>query len=150
MEHDQALPDLRQQRSQHKLKGDLRAAIPVQLLIIQLQTSPRTDADLANDWNYLSMLYRETGQHIASQDACIRALEAYATEPNPRHETLGCYQFALALSLCGQSRFAEAVPIAESALEHYSVFHNPPDDFITSLHAEVALMRNHRDAQLFE
>src|SRR5262249_28684220 len=98
--------------------------------------------NLSNAWNYLSHLYHQLRVHNQAEFAAKKALEVYAAEPAPIAETLGTYQFKLALILASQGRFAEAIPIAEAGIRNFSVFHIPPDDFLSARQDDLARMRN--------
>jgi hypothetical protein len=82
-------------------------------------------------------------EYDQAERAARKAIEVYAAEPAPSAEVLGCYQFKLAQILAAQRRFTEAVPMAEAGVRNYSVFHNPPDEFLKARQDEVTLMREY-------
>ena len=103
--------------------------------------------DVADAWNYLSGILHQLREYGEAEQAVRKALDAYAGEPAPSAEALGCYQFKLAEILAAQRRFAEAVPIAEAGVRSYAVFHNPPDEFLEARQDEAALMRQHMERE---
>ena len=142
-----AMPDplnpLHRERGDLKLQGRIREMIPVQLAIVAETEKAGRVADLANAWNYLSVLHHQVREYDKAERAARKASEVYAAEPAPSAEVLGCYQFELARILAARRRFSEAVPMAEAGVRNYRVFHNPPDEFLNAREDEVTLMREY-------
>src|SRR4051812_49033426 len=109
-------------KSQHRIEE----MVPVQLAIIAQDIAIEQAKVLANDWNYLSGLYHQIRRYADAEFAARVALNVYQHEEQQRDEVLACYKFMLARILAAQCRFAEAVEVADSGVEHYAVFHNPP------------------------
>lgn len=80
-----------------------------------------------------------------AENAARLALATYANKSDPKTEAIACYEFVLARILAAQRRFHEAVPFGIAAIEHYAVFHNPPDDFLLFVQKDVDLMIVNRD-----
>ena len=138
---------LRVARSRLKQEGRLDAAIPYQLQLVELAKTSGRIEDLSDAWNYLSGLYLQVGRHSDAEIAALEALENYHNEPNPNDERVACFELVIAQVLAAQKRFAEAVPFGKSAIEHYAVFHNPPDNFLLSVIRDVELMIELRDRE---
>lgn len=135
------LSQLQRERGDLKLRGRIREMIPVQLAIVAETEKTGRVCDVANAWNYLSVLHHQVREYDKAEQAARRALDVYSGETTPSAEALGCYQFKLAQILAAQRRFAEAVPIAEAGIRSYAVFHNPSDEFLKAREDEVVVMR---------
>jgi tetratricopeptide (TPR) repeat protein len=134
-----------QKRSTLKHQGRFGEAIPIQQEILDDAISNGHIRDVSNAWNYLAMLYYKSGQYSDAENAARQSLAKYEEEPEPGDEVIGTYKMLLAEILAAQRRFGEAVAVAESAAQHYSVFHNPPDEFLLRMKAELDLMIQYRD-----
>ena len=88
----------------------------------------------------LSDLYQRNQQLSKAEEAARKALSTY---DNESPEVLATYQMKLATILADQRRFTEAVEYGERAIVHYTIFHNPPDDFLTKMKALLASMCEH-------
>lgn len=144
MEMD-ALDQLRRRRGELKAQGRFKEAIPVQRELLEVLQRSGNIRDISNAWNMLSHLYHLNHELIAAESAARNALSIYAIETHPRLETLATYEMKLAIILADQRRFAEAVSNAQSAIEHFSDFHNPPDDFLIARQLDMARMIVSRD-----
>jgi tetratricopeptide (TPR) repeat protein len=100
-------------RNDLKRQGRVGEMVSVQLEILSQLQANGDVRDLANAWNYLSVLYQQLQRYDEAENAARSALSVYASMPNPRDETVACYEFVLAKILAAQLRFAEAVPLAE-------------------------------------
>ncbi len=138
---------LRAERSNLKHQGRFAEAIPVQLKILAIVQYNGRVKDVSNAWNYLSMLYYRTGQYADAENASCESIAVYQRELKPVDETLACYEMLLAKIFAAQEKFVDAVSYGTMALEHYSTFHNPPDDFLSRIQNEVNLMVKYRDHQ---
>lgn len=139
------LNELHRERGDLKLQGRVREMILIQIAIVAETEKNGRVRDVANAWNYLSALYHQVREYGTAERAARKALDVYADDPTPSAEALGCYQFKLAEILAAQGRFAEAVPMAEAGVRSYSVFHDPPDNFLKAREDEVALMRQYME-----
>lgn len=132
--------ELRQKRSELKWQGRFAEAIPIQEQILAITQKRGRIQDISNDWNMLSHLLQQNGQLLSAEEAARHALDTYHGEANPRLETLATYEMKLATILADQQRFTDAVRYGELALEHFSDFHDPPDDFLRSMADQVTQM----------
>jgi tetratricopeptide (TPR) repeat protein len=139
------LTELLSKRSNLKLRGRTRWMVVVQREIVAESTRLGCIKDMANAWNYLSILLHEVRDYAAAADAARNALWVYSIEANPQPESLGSYHLVLARILAAQERWEESVVEGERAVECLAIFHDPPDEFLTSRIAEIELMRRHRD-----
>jgi tetratricopeptide (TPR) repeat protein len=121
--------------------------VPVQLGILSAAQEAGRVKDIANAWNYLSVLYHKVRRYDEAEKAAQTALSVYEAEKEPSEEVVACYEFVLARILAAQGRFEEAIPIAESAAKRYAVRHDPNDNFMRSVLNEVARMREYQELQ---
>ncbi len=135
--------ELSARRSELKAAKDFRAAIPLQLEIIELlEEHSGVQRDLANAHNYASSLYLFCALFHAAERHARLALSLSCDETVKDFEARGCYNRVLAQILAAQYRFEEALPFAENAVRDYSVFHNPPDEYLSQVSDEVEQIRN--------
>ena len=139
--------DLRRQRSDLKTAGKVLEQIPIQIEVVQLASELGLPYEIATAWSTLASLYYQTQQYEPAEEAAIKSIDNY--DPNKLHaeEHLATYKFLLARILAAQKRFVEAVEFGEKALQHFSVFHNPPTEFLGLRTVEVEKMRRHKDQQ---
>lgn len=145
MEDD--LKPMLDRRHELKLQNRIAEMIPVQLEILSAAQKAGRVKDISNAWNYLSVLHHNVRRYDEAEKAARTALSVYEAEKEPSKEVVACYEFVLARILAAQGRFAEAIPIAESAAKHYAVRHDPNDSFMKSVLNEVALMREYQERQ---
>lgn len=131
---------LHHKRSDLKNQGRFNEATPLQQAILEDAISHGSTRDVSNAWNYLAMLYYRSGQYSDAENAARKSLAKYEEDPEPSEEVVGTYEMLLAHILAAQRRFGEAVGVAESAVRHFSAFHNPPDEFLLRMRREVDLM----------
>jgi len=129
-------------RSQLKQAGNYRAAIPLQLEIIELlgEVAKRKE-DVANGHNYASVLYFHCGLYASAEWHARRALDLSQADTARHIEARGCYSFVLARILAAQYRFDEALAFGEAAVRDYGVYHQP-EEFLSRISAEVEQIRN--------
>lgn len=137
--------ELRARRSDLKLQGRFREAIPLQLEILKELEFADGIYQRANAWNYLSMLYHRVRDYPSAEHAARKALDVYSAELEPNAEVKACYQCMLARILAAQEKFDEAIEYGEAGLQNYAVFHNPPDEFLKARQEDVERMREWRD-----
>lgn len=143
MKHWERIGRLSGQRSELKQKGEYRAAIPLQLEIIELlidADAPQSRIAMAH--NYASVLYWRAKLHSSAEWHARQALRIPAGESARDHESRGCYNIMLARILASQYRFDEAAAFGEEAIRKYGFWHTPPDEFLTAIAEEVETMRN--------
>ena len=138
------LNQLHHKRFELKQHGRFGEAIPVQLQILEAAQQSGRIIDISNAWNMLSHLYQLNHQLTEAEEAARQALVEYESESHPKLETQATYEMKLATILADQSRFSEAVQFGELAIQHFSEFHKPPDDFLDSMKEMVELMANSR------
>ncbi|MEZ6135547.1 MAG: tetratricopeptide repeat protein [Pirellulaceae bacterium] len=141
------ISNLRFTRSRLKQEGHFEEAIPYQLQILEHAKTCGRIKELANAWNYLSVLYLNVARYEDAESAARAALTTFKNEPDPSDETIACYELVLSRILAAQKRFNEAVLFGNAAIKHYSVFHDPPDDFLLSVQKDVDSMTAWRDQQ---
>ena len=117
-------------RSELRHQGRFEEAIPLQLEILEAAQRSGRARDISGQWNMLSHLYQMNQQLSKAEEAARQALTTY---DNESLEVLATYEMKLATILADQHRFAEAVQYGEVAVIHFSVFHNPPDDFLAAM-----------------
>jgi hypothetical protein len=137
------IAELSSRRSVLKGARDYRAAIPLQLELIELfEEHGRLREDIAGAHNYASGLYLRCDLYHAAEHHARVALALSCDQTVHDLEARGCYHRVLAQILAAQYRYDEALPFAENALRDYGVFHNPPDDFLAGVSSEVEQIRN--------
>lgn len=138
MPHSMSENELHRERSDLKSQGRFDEAILIQQQILKIALRRGFVQDIANGWNMLSHLQQQSGQLVEAEQSASKALDVYGDETTPRLETLATYEMKLAMILANQQRFAEAVRHGQLALQHFSEFHDPPDDFLKSMTGQVA------------
>lgn len=138
MPHSMSENELRRERSDLKNQGRLDEAIPIQEQILKIVQRRGCVQDIANGWKMLSHLQQQSGQLVEAEQSARKALYVYDNETTPRLETLATFEMKLAMILANQQRFADAVRHGQLALQHFSEFHDPPDDFLKSMTGQVA------------
>ena len=83
------LNELHRERSDLKLQGRVREAIPVQLAILAESEKSGRVRDVANAWNYLSALHHQVCEYDKAEHAARKAIDVYTAEPAPSAEVLG-------------------------------------------------------------
>jgi len=145
-EIEKRLSRLEWRRSELKSAGNYRAAIPLQLEIIELlsETGVSRQPDLVLAHNYASCLYLGAKLHASGEWHARRALELHTGNSDRDREALGAYHINLARLLAAQYEFDEAVIHGDMAAENYAStpWHNPPDDFLLRIIEEVESIRN--------
>ena len=137
------ISELSSRRSSLKAAKDYRGAIPLQLEIIELlEEHAGLRRDLASAHNYASSLYLFLSYFNAAEHHARLALSLACDETVKDLEVRGCYNRVLAQILAAQYRFEEALPFAENAVRDYSVFHNPPDEYLSQVSDEAERIRN--------
>ncbi len=137
--------ELYSRRSALKLQGRFAEAIPIQQQILEFAQQTGHVVDVSNAWNMLSHLFQQNGQLAEAEEAARHALTTYANGIQPQVETLATYEMKLAMILAEQRRYKEAVHFGELALEHFSPFHDPEDDFLKARASDVEMMKRHCD-----
>ena len=139
----QRINELSWRRSELKQARDYRGAIPLQLEIIELMEESALPRErLATQHNYASVLYLHCALYSVAEWHARRAL-SLSSEETPRDlESRGCYNWVLAQILAAQYRFEEALPYCENAVRDYSVFHDPPDEFLSRVADDVEKIKN--------
>lgn len=137
------IADLMRRRSELHRAGAIAEAIPHQLEILRvLEERGDCARDIANAHNYLSVLYAKSEDLTLAQTHARRALELHHMGTAPKdHDTLACYSMMLARILWLLGRRSEALTHAETALTHWRLVHQPPNDFLSGMEQEVATFK---------
>ncbi|MAS93749.1 MAG: hypothetical protein CMO55_11210 [Verrucomicrobiales bacterium] len=140
---------LTNRRSELEEKGDWEAATSIQHEIIKASQRYGTQKT-SQAWSRLGYIHHRNGQNELAEDAVRQAINLHDASGRNPEESLATLQFQLAEILATQNRFREAVSIGETAIENFSILHNPPTDFLASREAEIERMRAFRDKYLGE
>ena len=128
--------------SSYKLRNDLPNAI--KFLRGAIAANPPI-ADAALMFNSLASVLVQVGDLSAAESAA-RSSVALQLENNDQGDSsrLAAYNYMLAEILASQSRFEEALPFAENAVEFYSISMNQDDDFLQQVRAKRDLISEKR------
>ncbi|MDP1796447.1 MAG: hypothetical protein Q8K78_03155 [Planctomycetaceae bacterium] len=144
---DDDIAQLCTRRSTLKQQGLFSDAISLQLQILDTTQRHGEIKEISNAWNYLSSLYYHIGSFVDAEYASRRSIEVYHLQPEPVDEVVACYELLLARSLMAQDNYDDAVVYGVAAVNHYSTFHDPPDDFLRGVQQHVNMMMELRDRQ---
>jgi hypothetical protein len=144
MSKNPRLNELGLRRSQLKHARRFQEATLLQVQIIELlEAESATDKELATAHNMASFLFLCCKQYSDAERHARLALSLHAGDSLKDHEACGAYSFVMARILASRFEFEEAVVFGERSIAEYSHFHNPPDEFLSRLVAEVERMKNH-------
>jgi tetratricopeptide (TPR) repeat protein len=137
---------LSERRSELHRRGDVAGAIPLQVEILRLlEERGSRPRDIANAHNYLSVLYRKSGDFPLAEIHARRALALHERGSSIKdHDSLATYSYVLARILCSLGRQTEAVSYADAALKKWALFHDPTNDFLKSVQNQVAAFKSGR------
>lgn len=131
-------------RSELKDAGRFRDAIPLQIQIIDLlEAEGAPDKQLAGAHNMASVLFLRSKLYDDAEQHARRALSLHTGDSAKDHEACGAYHLVLAQILASRFEYEDATAYGEMAIAEYSRFHDPPDEFLSRVVAEVERMRNH-------
>lgn len=130
MDLNDPIHSLRHRRFELRLQGRVWEMVAVQLEILSIAQSKGRPLDIANEWNYLSVLYHRAGRYGEAEQAAKSALSTYEAVQEQSVEIVATYEMVLAYIFAAQGRLHDAIVMAESAVAHYGVFHSPPDEFL--------------------
>jgi hypothetical protein len=132
-------------RSLLKDAGHYHEAIPLQLEIIELLQAEGVDqARLASAHNMASVLYLRAKLYSSAEWHGRQAIAMRAGDDSPKgHEAFGAYYLVMARIFASRYEFEEAARFGQSAVEEYSRWHTPPDEFLSGVVQEVELIKNH-------
>ena len=137
------LSDLSAKRSELKGAGQYREAIPFQHEIIELlELKGESQNKIAGAHNMASVLYLGAKLFSSAEWHARQALALHSGETIDDHERCGAYYLVLARALAGQYEFDQAATCGEKSVSEFAWFHNPPDEFISTISTEVESMRN--------
>lgn len=140
--------NIHERRSTLKQQGRFEEAIPLQLRILDEAKKCGSRHEIANVWNYLSMLYYRARQYANAETASLESIANHDGNRPNADETLATYEMLLAHILATQNRFDDAVRYGEFAMLHYATFHDPESDYLTRMKKEVAIMVSYRDGHV--
>lgn len=144
MSRSPRIGELSIRRSELKSAGRFREAIPLQLEIIDLlERDGASSNDLANAHNMASVLFLNDQRYDEAERHARRVLSLRTGDSVKDHEACGAYHLVMARILASRFEFGEAAVFGEKAILEYSRFHNPPDEFLSFVIAEVEKMKNH-------
>ena len=144
MSHNPRLNQLRSRRSELKHAGRFREAIPLQIQIIDLlETEGAAANELATAHNMASVLFLRSKLYSDAEEHARRALSLHTGDSTKDHEAYGAYNLVMAQILASRFEYEDAAVFGEKAIEEYARFHNPPDEFLSCVVAQVERMRNH-------
>lgn len=130
-------------RSELKGAGRFREAIPLQIQIIDLlEAENAPDNQLAGAHNMASVLFLRSKLYSAAEKHARRALSLHKGDSTKDHEAYGAYNLVLAQILASRFEYEDAAAFGERAIEEYARFHNPPDEFLSSVVAQVERIKN--------
>lgn len=130
-----SLRDLEARRAELRAQGRTPDMIPLQEAIVEASVGTPNEHGAHN---YLSTLYVWVGRYAEAEAHARRALDIFGTREPFDAERVACYEHVLALAIAAQGRYAEAAPVAESAVRHYRASHDPPDDFHRGVMAQAS------------
>lgn len=143
MSHDQRMSELSLKRSLLKSEGRFREAIPYQLEIIELMMEQNPAIEqLANAHNMASVLYLGAKLYASAEWHGRKALALRTDDSAKAHEARGAYNLVMARILASRFEFEEAAVFGQKAIEEYSHWHNPPDEFLRTISAEMDAIKN--------
>jgi len=144
MSRNPRIGELSLRRSELKSAGRFREAIPLQLEIIELlELEGSPSKDLANAHNMASVFFLNDQRYADAERHARRALSLHTGDSAKDHEASGAYHLVMARILASRFEYGEAAVFGEKAILEYSRFHNPSDEFLSSVTAEVEKIKNH-------
>lgn len=112
-------------------------------IIELLEAEGAPENELAKAHNMASFLLLRCKRYSDAEFHARRALALHNGDSLKAHEVSAAYNFVMARILASRFEFEDAVTFGETSTAEYSHFHNPPDEFLSRLIAEVERMRNH-------
>jgi hypothetical protein len=144
MSRDSRLNELCLRRSELKHAKRFQEAMLLQVQIIELLEAegvPKNELAVAH--NMASVLCLGCKSYSDAELHARRALSLHEGNSLKDHEARGAYNLVMARILASRFEFQDAVPFGETSIAEYSHFHNPPDEFLSQIVAEVERIKNH-------
>ena len=123
--------------------GRYEEALEMHYEMMESGSAKATVKQRANDFNYLSVILCELQRWADAESAAREAICLLdgRTDVKGYDETLGCYKAVLAEALLRQHKYDEGLKVKEESIAHYSIFHNPPDDFLNRMVKQYKQMK---------